>query len=86
MREERELAEANGLESPVWETMQGTHDNYNACVQLVLDNVNENSIYMIASHNKDTVTLGKKLIREKGISNQNVRFGQLKGFSDQLAN
>ena len=38
----------------------------------------------VASHNVDSVELAKKLLLEKGIKDNRVRFGQLKAFSDQI--
>jgi hypothetical protein len=47
-----------------------------------VDNAKENDFIFVASHNVDTVEMAKKLILEKGIKDQRVRFGQLKAFSD----
>ena len=39
----------------------------------------------VASHNVDTVEMAKKLVVERDLkSYDRVRFGQLRGFSDQL--
>ena len=39
---------------------------------------------VVASHNYESILLAKSIIKERQISNKNVRFGQLKGFSDQI--
>jgi len=51
MNEERKLAEENGFESPVWDTLEDTHSCYNECLTFALENVQANSIIFVASHN-----------------------------------
>lgn len=84
MREERSIAASKGIESPICNTIEDTHASYNGCMQLILENLQENSLFMIASHNLDTIEKAKPLIEKLGITNKQVRFGQLKGFSDQI--
>ena len=86
MNEERKLAKENGLESPVWDSIEETHACYNDCMKMAIDNVSTNSMVFVASHNQTTIELAKKQIREQGYTNDRVRFGQLKAFSDQLTN
>ena len=82
MNEERTLAAETGQESPVWDTVEETHACYNDCLQLALDNVQEKSLIFVASHNLDSVKLAKENILSKGFTDNRVRFGQLKAFSD----
>ena len=82
MNEERNLAEENGVESPVWDSLEDTHKCYNDCLDLAVRNVKENSLIFVASHNLESVNLAKSIILERGFTDHRVRFGQLKAFSD----
>lgn len=81
MNEERELAEAEGQESPVWETIEGTHACYNGSMRHILESMTEQDLLFVASHNSDTCDMAMDLIEDRNLQQQ-VRFGQLKGFSD----
>lgn len=39
MQLERKRAAAMGYESPIWDTIEDTHSNYNKCLEAVLDQV-----------------------------------------------
>lgn len=84
MNEERKLAQENHYESPVWDSLDETHDCYNTNLQLIVQNLTANSLLLVASHNVDSVKLAKAKINEVNIPDGRVRFAQLKGFSDQL--
>lgn len=84
MSEERKLAQENGVESPVWDTIEETHACYNDCMTHALEHIQEGSMMIIASHNKDSIEIAKKVILERKFNDHRVRFGQLKAFSDQL--
>jgi len=84
MNEERELAQQNHYESPVWDTVEDTHACYNDNLKLIMDNLTKDSLLLVASHNVDSVQIAQDKIAELGIKNGQVRFAQLKGFSDQL--
>jgi len=84
LSEERELAEKFGVESPVHDTLENTHNCYNDCLKLAIQNSNSKSVIFLASHNQDSIELAKSLIYGKGINDYRVRFGQLKGFADQI--
>lgn len=86
MNEERLLAAQEGVESPVWDTIDQTHECYNACMTHILNNLDDNDMILIASHNKDSIDKAKAIIQNNGIKDVNVHFGQLKGFSDQITN
>lgn len=84
MNEERELALANNHESPVWDSIDETHQCYNECLKNLIENSNTNDYIFVATHNADSVELAKQIMVEKNIFDSRVRFGQLKAFSDQL--
>lgn len=62
MREEREIAASKGIESPVHDTIENTHASYNGCMQHILENITEDGLLMIASHNTGTIEKGKDII------------------------
>ena len=82
MDEERQLATENGYESPVWDTIEDTHVCYNKSMNHVIDNIDEKSILLIASHNVDTVKMATDKMIELSITDNRIRLAQLKGFSD----
>ena len=85
MNEEREVAQKGNYESPVWDTIEDTHKCYNQNMELIIKNMTPKDMVFVASHNVDTVELAKKLTEESGLKDsQRVRFGQLRGFSDQV--
>jgi proline dehydrogenase len=85
MNEERELAEQQGVESPIWDTLEETHKCYNENMQHIITNMSENDMILVASHNVDTVNLATSLIDDTDLKqNERVVFGQLRGFSDNV--
>ena len=84
MNEERRLAKEGGYESPIQETIEDTHRNYNTNLKLILANLGPQDRVFLGSHNLESVEIAKKIIKEQGLSNKQVQFGQLKGFSDQI--
>jgi proline dehydrogenase len=82
MNEERALADKYGYESPVWDSIEETHECYNDCLTHVIKNLEPNSLLFVASHNADSVEKAKSLILKNGFDDYRVRFGQLKAFSD----
>lgn len=52
----------------------------------MLEQLEENDLILIASHNNDSIEKAKAIIEERDIQKNQVRFGQLKGFSDQITN
>ena len=83
MNEERELAAQNGVESPVWDTIDDTHKCYNDAMSHILREMTPADSLFVASHNNDTVELAMELTEEMDLKDKDcVRFGQLKGFSD----
>ncbi|CAL5224266.1 g6925 [Coccomyxa viridis] len=85
---ERARAAEKGYESPIWDSLQETHDNYNRCAARVLEAVAEGSAeLMVASHNQETVALATRRMHELGLqpSSSGVYFGQLLGMADHLS-
>jgi len=87
MNEERNLAQQEGYESPVWDSIEDTHKCYNTNVELALTNMKATDMIFVASHNADTVSLVKSILEdENSVKRNRVKFGQLLGFSDQITN
>lgn len=84
MREERELAEEIGLESPVCDSLEDTHASYDDCLKIAIENTQKNGMVFVASHNLQSINLAKDLIAKHEITDNRVCFGQLKAFSDQI--
>lgn len=85
MNEERELAAEQGQESPVWDTIEDTHTCYNEAMSHILREMTPADSLFVASHNADTVKIAMDLTEEMDLKDKDcVRFGQLKGFSDQV--
>jgi len=62
MNEERSLAAEEGVESPVWDSIDQTHDCYNDCMTHVLNNLDEQDLILVGSHNKDSIEKAKAII------------------------
>ncbi|KAG2195926.1 hypothetical protein INT47_002699 [Mucor saturninus] len=101
MVSERKRAGEMGYVSPIHETLEDTHDSYNGGVKFLLNKLGEYQqttgesvtnttspiIFMVASHNRDSVIT---TIEEMERNNINARagivhFGQLFGMQDQLS-
>jgi Proline dehydrogenase len=64
MNEERHLAKEGGYESPIQETIEDTHRNYNTNLKLILANLGPQDGVFLGSHNLESVEIAKKLIKE----------------------
>lgn len=85
MNEERELAASQGSESPVWDSIEETHNCYNENLEHIIRSMKPVDKVFVASHNTDTCELAMDLSEELELKDSDcVRFGQLKGFSDQV--
>ena len=51
MNEERALAEEQGHESPVWDTIEGTHNCYNGNMTHIIQEMTDTDMLFVASHN-----------------------------------
>lgn len=64
MNEERRLAKENNYESPVWDTIEDTHKNYNRNLQLIIENLDVQDRVLIGSHNVESVNIAKQKLIE----------------------
>ena len=62
MSEERARAAEQGIPSPVWGSINQTHDCYDTCMRHILDNLDEKSLLFIASHNDDSIEMAKDIM------------------------
>lgn len=84
---ERKRAAEQGYPSPVWDTIQETHVNYDRSVVAVLADVKTHKAeVMVASHNEDSIELTVRAMAKHGLppSGSGVYFGQLLGMADNL--
>lgn len=83
---ERQRAADMGYPSPIHDTIQDTHDNYDRCVQEMLQCVKqEGAEVMVASHNQTSIETAVKGMAEQGLPpSSGVYFGQLLGMADHL--
>ena len=51
----------------------------------IIEEMTEQDMLFVASHNSDSCDTAMELVEERGLQ-ERVRFGQLKGFSDQVTN
>jgi proline dehydrogenase len=84
MNEERRLAKEQGYESPVQDTIEDTHRNYNTNMGLIFQTMRANDRVFLGSHNQESCELAKKYVVQYGLNKNQVNFGQLKAFSDQI--
>ena len=59
MVEERALAKEGNYASPIWDTIEETHDSYNSCLAYVIENLEEGGLLLLGSHNYQSVTFAK---------------------------
>eukprot|EP00344_Euplotes_crassus_P007948 CAMPEP_0196995378 /NCGR_PEP_ID=MMETSP1380-20130617/1503_1 /TAXON_ID=5936 /ORGANISM="Euplotes crassus, Strain CT5" /LENGTH=473 /DNA_ID=CAMNT_0042411035 /DNA_START=106 /DNA_END=1527 /DNA_ORIENTATION=+ len=85
MNEERRLASKKNYESPIWETIEDTHESYNLNIKNCMNNLDPiKDKILVASHNVDSCNIAKALMKQNNLDSSSVCFGQLKGFSDSL--
>jgi proline dehydrogenase len=101
MVSERKRAEEMGYTSPICETLEDTHASYNGGVKFLLNKLKEYQestgesvtevtspiVFMVASHNRDSVILTIEEMEKNGVAARSgvVKFGQLFGMQDQLS-
>jgi proline dehydrogenase len=51
MEEEKELASKHNYESPIWETIEQTHECYDSNLMNLINASNEKDVVFVASHN-----------------------------------
>jgi len=86
MEKERERAEEKGYTSPICENKKATDDNFNACMQYILEHLNDMSIF-IGTHNEFSCYIAMDMMETLNIDKKdnNVWFGQLYGMSDHIS-
>jgi proline dehydrogenase len=85
---EKNLAEEKGLKSPIHDTLDDTHANYNRCVRMLIQEVaTSDAEVMIATHNQYSVEMAVRSMHDFGLdpATCGVYFGQLLGMSDHLS-
>jgi proline dehydrogenase len=92
MESERELAQKLGLESPVHDTIEDTHQNYNDAVDFLLQHSvtsDKKLEIMCATHNQESVKKALEAMNRFGINgadeSSTLRFGQLLSMADNLS-
>ncbi|KAJ0393195.1 hypothetical protein P43SY_008618 [Pythium insidiosum] len=86
MVQERKRAQDMSYADPIHNTIEDTHNNYNAQVEKLLRN-NAIASFMVASHNEDSVKNTVRLMDELNIDRRRggVYFGQLLGMCDHVS-
>jgi proline dehydrogenase len=88
MDHERKVAKSLKIESPVHDTPEATHSNYNRCVRMAIQEVaTAGAEVMIATHNQYSVEMAVRSMHDFGMkpSERGVFFGQLLGMADHLS-
>ena len=85
MEKERARAEEMGYPSPICETLEETHNNYNAGLKYCVENIDVFHLSN-ATHNEYSCMYLGQLMEEKGLPNNHPKIvsSQLKGMSDNI--
>ncbi|KAI9906042.1 hypothetical protein PsorP6_013881 [Peronosclerospora sorghi] len=86
MVQERKRARDKGYTDPIHDTIEDTHENYDAQVSKLLQH-NHLASFMVASHNEQSVVKTVQQMQDIGISRATggVYFGQLLGMCDHVS-
>lgn len=96
MVEELKLSSENNTEYPIWDDINQTHECYNSSMSLCIDNLQETSSILIATHNADSIEIAIQQLKEIQLGTREwsrnttllphnpVSFGQLYGLGDHL--
>lgn len=87
MSSERELANSLGVDSPIHDTMENTHDCYNRCASFMLDEIaNRPGGLILATHNLDSAKLAAQKARAYAIGKDSgkLEFASLYGMADAM--
>lgn len=88
MHLERQRADDRGYPSPILDTIEETHENYNRCVDEVIKRVRtEGAEVMVATHNQASIEHAVATMARLGMDphGSGVYFGQLLGMADHLS-
>lgn len=72
MVEERAIAAERGVESPIWDSLEETHECYNGNIRRLIESASDHSFVIVASHNEPTILAAKQLLAENGVSSDRV--------------
>ncbi len=86
MEKERSRAEENGYESPICKDKLTTDNNFNTCLEYILNNIKDISIF-IGTHNEESSYLAMDVMKRLKLdkSDNRIWFGQLYGMSDHIS-
>ena len=86
MEKENLRAEEKGYKSPICPNKEATDKNFNACVEYVLEHLDDISFFA-GTHNEESSYHLMDLIAKKGIAinDERIWFGQLYGMSDHIS-
>eukprot|EP01065_Artemidia_motanka_P047974 TRINITY_DN7625_c0_g1_i1.p1 TRINITY_DN7625_c0_g1~~TRINITY_DN7625_c0_g1_i1.p1 ORF type:complete len:600 (+),score=126.18 TRINITY_DN7625_c0_g1_i1:64-1863(+) len=88
MVQEREIAVRKGYASPILSDLQATHDNFDECALLLLEELGQGRQLgvLFGSHNRKSLELIVETMQKLGIDKRHggVYFGQLLGMADNL--
>ncbi|ESU24939.1 proline dehydrogenase [Flavobacterium enshiense DK69] len=86
MEKEADKAKENGYENPICPSKQATDDNYDACIDYMMENIDKMAIFA-GTHNELSSYKLMDLMEKKGITKNDNRiwFGQLYGMSDNIS-
>ena len=86
MEKENLRAEEKGYKSPICPNKEATDENFNACVEYVLEHLDAISFFA-GTHNEESSYHLMDLIAKKGIAinDERIWFGQLYGMSDHIS-
>ncbi|XP_042063533.1 proline dehydrogenase 2, mitochondrial-like isoform X1 [Salvia splendens] len=86
MSTERQLALSLGANSPIHDSIQDTHDCYNACAAFMLEGIaNGPGSLILATHNIESGKLAAAKVVGTGMKRDNVQFAQLYGMAEALS-
>lgn len=86
MEKEAKRAEEKGYKNPICESKQATDENYDACIEYMMQHLDMMAIFA-GTHNELSSYKLMELMNQKGISKNDNRiwFGQLYGMSDNIS-
>jgi proline dehydrogenase len=86
MEQERERARRLGYPSPINPTQEGTHRDYNAAIDIIMDNIDVVEI-CLGTHNEYSCKLMAHLMAARNLPNNHphITFAQLYGMSDNIS-
>lgn len=88
MTSEGKLAVSLGVNSPIHDSIEETHDCYNKCAAFMLEEIaNGSGSLILATHNIESGKLAAAKVVSLGIKkdNQNLQFAQLYGMAEALS-